>query len=142
MTALQPARVADPGAGAGRLVLITSRSACSPHLARRPVRVVVEDGHPLEVRWGRTEIDVPAGRHRLRMQVGRRWGWGPVADAVPVPAGASVEVFYRAPALPHLDGALGPVPQATRGLGALVGWAVVVVLLAAALLGGLLAALP
>lgn len=104
----------------GRLVFDTSRSAWSPHLARHDVRVSV-DGMPLRLPWGRTTVEVPAGRHRVHVQVGSRRGWGVVTDAVPVAAGAEVEVFYRAPALPQVAGALGPQPQLTGGLSALLG---------------------
>lgn len=113
-----------PAAGAalelapGRLVIDSSYCRLTPHLGSRKVAVSV-DGLPWRFAWGRTPIDLPAGRHLVEIEVehgraGRR-SWGHVADAVPVAAGHTVEVFYRAPALPRLAGALGPSRQRTAG---------------------------
>lgn len=102
----------------GRLVIDCSYCRLSPHLGARRVAVSV-DGLPWRFAWGRTPIDLPAGRHLVEIEVehgraGRR-AWGHVADAVPVAAGHTVEVFYRAPALPRLAGSLGPSRQRTAG---------------------------
>ncbi|GAA4892235.1 hypothetical protein [Actinomycetospora straminea] len=102
----------------GRLVIDSSYSRLTPHLGARRVAVSV-DGLPWRFAWGRTPIDLPAGRHLVEIEVehgraGRR-AWGHVADAVPVAAGHTVEVFYRAPALPRLAGSLGPSRQRTAG---------------------------
>jgi hypothetical protein len=102
----------------GRLVIDTSYCRLSPHLAGRRVAVSV-DGLPWRFAWGRTPIELPAGRHLVEIEVehgraGRR-AWGHVADAVPVAAGNTVEVFYRAPALPRVAGSLGPARQRTAG---------------------------
>ena len=106
-----------PEPAGGRLVIDSSYCRLSPHLGARKVAVSV-DGLPLRFAWGRTPIDLPAGRHLVEIEVegvpGRR-PWGHVADAVPVAAGHTVEVFYRAPALPRLAGALGPARQRTAG---------------------------
>jgi hypothetical protein len=100
----------------GRLVIDSSYCRLSPHLGARKVAVSV-DGLPWRFAWGRTPIDLPAGRHLVEIEVeGGRNGWGHVADAVPVAAGHTVEVFYRAPALPRLAGSLGPARQRTAGL--------------------------
>ncbi|HWN26664.1 MAG TPA: hypothetical protein VNP37_06825 [Actinomycetospora sp.] len=113
LRALAPA----PQPAAGRLVIDSSHCRLTPHLASRKVAVSV-DGLPLRFAWGRTPIDLPPGRHLVEIQVegatGRR-SWGHVADAVPVAAGHTVEVFYRAPALPRLAGSLGPSRQRTAG---------------------------
>jgi hypothetical protein len=115
--------VADPyatlDAVKGRLVIDSSYSRLTPYLGARRVAVSV-DGLPWRFAWGRTPIDLPAGRHLVEIEVehgraGRR-PWGHVADAVPVAAGNTVEVFYRAPALPRLAGALGPERQRTAGV--------------------------
>jgi len=124
----------------GRLVIDSSYCRLSPHLGARKVAVSV-DGLPWRFAWGRTPIDLPAGRHLLEIEVeGGRNGWGHVADAVPVAAGHTVEVFYRAPALPRLAGSLGPARQRTAGLPvcaallALGGLAVLTLLVAALVL--------
>lgn len=103
-----------PAPGTGRLLLDTSRSALSPHLRDHRVAVTV-DGYPLRFAWGRTSIDLPAGRHQVEIEVADAHGWGRVVDAVPVAAGHTVEAFYRAPALPRVAGALGPSRQRTGG---------------------------
>jgi hypothetical protein len=109
---------APPEPAAGRLVIDSSYSRLTPYLGARKVAVSV-DGLPWRFAWGRTPIDLPAGRHLVEIEVehgrsGRR-AWGHVADAVPVAAGHTVEVFYRAPALPRLAGSLGPSRQRTAG---------------------------
>jgi hypothetical protein len=117
-----PGPVDDPEATLesvkGRLVVDSSYSRLTPFLGARKVAVSV-DGLPWRFAWGRTPIDLPAGRHLVEIEVepgrtGRR-PWGQVADAVPVAAGNTVEVFYRAPALPRLAGSLGPDRQRTAG---------------------------
>jgi len=140
VTALDPGRRAqarDPEDQPGRLVLDASRSALSPHLAGRRITVTVDE-LPLRFAWGRTSIDLPAGRHLVEIEVDHGHGWGRVVDAVPVAAGGTVEVFYRAPALPGQPGALGPEPQPTPGLAALLGWSAVSVLVVLAAVGVLL----
>lgn len=103
--------------GTGRLLLDASRSGLSPHLRGRRVAVTV-DGLPLRCGWGRTSIDLPAGRHAVEIEVEHTGGWGRVADAVPVAAGHTVEAYYRAPALPRVAGSLRPTAQRTRGAAA------------------------
>lgn len=145
MTVLQPGRhVAlgrrgTPARGTptpvGHLVVDASHSALCPRLAKDPLTVTVDD-LPLQLPWGRTDIALPAGRHRVEIAVDRGDGWGRVVDAVPVAAGHTVDVYYRAPALGHRPGSLGPVPQPTAGALALLGLLGAVLLL----LGGLVAA--
>ena len=114
-----PARGGPADPPAGRLVIDSSYCRLTPHLGARKVAVSV-DGLPWRFAWGRTPIDLPAGRHLVEIEVehgraGRR-SWGHVADAVPVAEGNTVEVFYRAPALPRLAGSLGPDRQRTPGV--------------------------
>jgi hypothetical protein len=145
MTVLQPGRYvrlnrssATPSRGTrsltGHLVIDTTHSVLSPQLAGSHVAVTVDD-LPLHVRWGRTDIALPAGRHRVEIMVDRGDGWGRVVEAVPVAAGHTVDVYYRAPALPGRPGSLGPVPQSTGGVVALLAMLLGVLVL----LGGLLA---
>jgi hypothetical protein len=107
-----------PQPAVGHLVVDASHSSLTPFLAGHPVTVLVDD-LPLSIRWGRTDIALPPGRHRVEIAVDRGDGWGRVVEAVPVAAGHTVDVFYRAPVLPGA-GALGPVPQQTRGVVALL----------------------
>ncbi len=129
-------------AASGRLVIDASHCALSPHL--RSCRVAVSvDGYPLRFAWGRTPIDLPPGRHLVEIEVEHGGGWGRVSEAVPVAAGHTVEVFYRAPALPRVAGTIGPMRQRTPAFPhcvALLAAAVLVALLSGiALLVGLLA---
>ena len=147
MTVLQPGRYvqlnrsrATPARGTeapvGHLVVDASHSVLCPYLATSHLTVLVDD-LPLHLRWGRTDIALPAGRHRVEIAVDRGEGWGRVVDAVPVAAGHTVDVYYRAPALGGRHGSLGPVPQSTGGVVGLLGLlvAVLVVLAGLAVLG-------
>ncbi|MCD2190256.1 hypothetical protein [Actinomycetospora soli] len=145
MTVLQPRRDAQaerapaarrswrmssaPQPAVGHLVVDASHSSLAPFLATHTVTVLVDD-LPLSIPWGRTDIALPPGRHRVEIAVDRGDGWGRVVEAVPVAAGHTVDVFYRAPVLPGA-GTLGPVPQPTRGVAVLLAG----LLLALALLG-------
>jgi len=131
MTVLQPGRQVPvdrpsttPARGTrtpvGHLVVDASHSVLCPWLGTSHLTVTVDD-LPLHLRWGRTDIALPAGRHRVEIAVDRGDGWGRVVDAVPVAAGHSVDVYYRAPALGRRPGTLGPVPQPTGGVVALLG---------------------
>ncbi len=145
MTVLQPGRYVPlgrtrttPARGTqtpvGHLVVDASHSVLCPWLAPGHLTVTVDD-LPLHLPWGRTDIALPAGRHRVEIAVDRGDGWGRVVDAVPVAAGHTVDVYYRAPALGRRPGALGPVPQPTGGVVALLGLLLTVLVL----LGGLAA---
>jgi hypothetical protein len=103
-----------------------------PWLATSHLTVTVDD-LPLHLRWGRTDIALPAGRHRVEIAVDRGDGRGRVVDAVPVAAGHTVDVYYRAPALGRRPGSLGPVPQPTAGVVALLGLLLGVLVLLAGL---------
>jgi len=87
-------------------------------LALSRPRIAV-DGHRYTGRWGRNELPVPPGRHRVEVWVPyplprRR---GPAEVEVDVPAGATVELEYWVPLWPFLRGSLGPPPQNHRGAG-------------------------
>lgn len=118
----------------GRLLVDASRSPLSPHLRGRRIAVSV-DGRRCTCDWGRAIIDLPAGRHLVAIEVERGGGWGRASEAVPVAAGSTVPVYYRAPVLPGLAGTLGPAPRSgVRAGGALaLGVAALVTVLAAVL---------
>lgn len=133
---------ADDEIAGGRLVIDASYSALSPHLRTRRVAVSV-DGYPWRFAWGRTPIDLPPGRHLVEIEVEHGAGWGSAREAVPVAAGNTVEVFYRAPALPRVAGTIGPMRQRTPAfplcVALLTSVAVLALLAGVALLVGLLA---
>jgi hypothetical protein len=143
MTVLQPGRQVPHGrpgttpargtrTPVGHLVVDASHSVLCPRLGKSHLTVTVDD-LPLHLRWGRTDIALPAGRHRVEIAVDRGDGWGRVVDAVPVAAGHTVDVYYRAPALGRRPGSLGPVPQPTVGVVALLGLLLGVLVLLAGL---------
>lgn len=85
---------------------------------------IVVDGHQHTGRWGRNELPVRPGRHRVEVWVPyplprRR---GPAELQLEVAAGTTVELEYRVPLWPFLRGSLGPPPQHHRG-----GWTTVLV---------------
>lgn len=107
---LPAARVEAGDPVTGRLVVDATHSALSPHLRHRDVAVHV-GGRRWTCPWGRTVIDLPAGRHLVEIEVDHGAGWGRVSEAVPVAAGSGVAVFYRAPVLPRAAGMIGPTPH-------------------------------
>jgi len=119
-----PATVAGsrPADGASSSVVVVDAHNVLPRgglllALSRPCIVV--DGHRHAGRWGRNELSVPPGRHRVEVWVPyplprRR---GPAEVEVDVPAGATVELEYRVPLWPFLRGSLGPPPQNHRGAG-------------------------
>jgi hypothetical protein len=129
---LPAARVPATRAPVGHLVVDASHSVLCPQLARNHLAVTVDD-LPFHLRWGRTVIALPPGRHRVEVVVDRGDGWGRVVEAVPVADGHRLDVYYRAPVLPGRPGSLGPVPQPTSGVVGLLGLFLAVLVL----LGGL-----
>ena len=113
-----PAPRAEPGDPVtGRLVVDTSHSALSPHLRGREVTVRVS-GRRHSCPWGRTVIDLPAGRHLVEIEVEHGAGWGRVTEAVPVAAGSWVPVCSAPPCCPGRPGPSGrhrrPAPARCR----------------------------
>src|SRR3954451_12628969 len=58
---------APPEPAAGRLVIDSSYSRLTPYLGARKVAVSI-DGLPWRFAWGRTPIDLPAGRHLVEIE--------------------------------------------------------------------------
>ncbi|MEU6561829.1 hypothetical protein [Nocardia nova] len=77
---------------------------------------ITVDGMPVPVaRWGQTHIPVGAGQHHVRVSTKWLWDMGPAQTAVPVAEGHTTHVFYKAPAIAFINGAIGPVPQQAPG---------------------------
>lgn len=80
------------------------------------------NGQQTQGRWGRNEIPLPPGQHQLTIhlpylipsEIGR------ASLMVPVQAGQSVELEYRAPMTVFNAGALGVPPQQWNGMGLLI----------------------
>lgn len=97
--------------------MVSVLSDGGPALFRNVQPTLLLDGAQTDVRWGRTVVPVPPGRHHLRMHVRyptmRRFG--PASLVVTVPPGQVVELEYRTPMFTFSRGALGPPPQRARG---------------------------
>lgn len=78
---------------------------------------VAVDGRRHSGRWGRSELSVTPGRHRVEVWVPyplprRR---GRAAVEIDVAPGETAALEYRVPLWPFLRGSLGPPPQRHRG---------------------------
>ncbi|WP_406689028.1 hypothetical protein REH65_22805 [Saccharopolyspora sp. ID03-671] len=131
-----PPQFPPPPPGMGRLLI-----DCSFHwlgwafLLFKPQ--VTINGQPGPVlTWGKNPIDLPPGQHQIQVHVNYLWKIGHATAVIPVGAGQQLDVFYRAPAMVFVDGAIGPTPQATPGMGLTIGVSIAVFVLV--LLVGLL----
>ena len=89
--------------------------------------------------WGKTVIDLPPGQYQIQVQTNYLWQFGQAVAVVPVNAGQTVDVYYKAPALPFGEGAIGPVPQSVPNLGLALGimigsWALAILVILVSLL--------
>ncbi|GAA0534697.1 hypothetical protein GCM10011581_08440 [Saccharopolyspora subtropica] len=71
--------------------------------------------------WGKTPIDLPPGQHQIQIHVNYLWRVGNATAVIPVNAGQQVDVYYAAPVIVFVDGAIGPVPQKAPGMGLALG---------------------
>ena len=131
-----PPQFPPPAPGMGRLLI-----DCSYHwltwlfLLFKPQ--VTINGQPGPVlTWGKNPVDLPPGQYQIVVHVNYLWKIGYATAVIPVGAGQQLDVFYRAPAIVFVDGAIGPGPQETPGLGLTIGVSIGVFVLA--LLLGLL----
>lgn len=131
-----PPQFQPPPPGMGRLLI-----DCSFHwlgwafLLFKPQ--VTINGQPGPVlTWGKNPIDLPPGQHQIQVHVNYLWKVGNATAVIPVGAGQQLDVYYRAPAIAFIDGAIGPTPQETPGMGLTIGVSIAVFVLV--LLAGLL----
>ncbi|MEV4643912.1 hypothetical protein [Saccharopolyspora sp. NPDC049357] len=116
-----PPQFPPPPPGMGRLLI-----DCSYHwlmlafLLFKPQ--VTINGQPGPVlTWGKNPIDLPPGQHQIRVHVNYLWKVGYATAVIPVGAGQQLDVYYKPPAMVFMDGAIGPTPQDTPGLGLTIG---------------------
>ncbi|MEH3033373.1 MAG: hypothetical protein PGN07_04870 [Aeromicrobium erythreum] len=97
---------------------------------------VTIDGYPLPARYGEQVLPIHPGEHVVAARCQWLWTYGQAEQRIQAAPGQTVDVFYAAPVLTFLPGAMGPVPQKRAGLGALLGClgALVLVLLLAGVL--------
>ncbi|MER7010170.1 hypothetical protein ABT324_01905 [Saccharopolyspora sp. NPDC000359] len=79
---------------------------------------VTINGYPgAKLVWGKNPVDLPPGQHQISVHVNYLWKLGHATAVIPVSAGQQLDVYYKAPAFPFVEGAIGPVPQDPPGLG-------------------------
>ncbi|WP_174552795.1 hypothetical protein [Nocardia harenae] len=67
-------------------------------------------------RWGPNHIPVGPGQHHVRVSTPWLFDMGPATATVPVQPGQGTRVYYKAPVVILLNGAIGPVPQKAPGM--------------------------
>lgn len=77
---------------------------------------VTIDGHRVGTHWGSNPIPVPAGHHRVAVQIDYLWTYGRAALDVMVQPGQQVPVHYSMPYVTWSPGAIGHEPQPHHGL--------------------------
>jgi hypothetical protein len=123
----------------GTLVLQLARPWGSMGMITPQVQI---DGYPVNVRWGRNDIVVPAGVRQVTASCTYLWQYGHAQDSVPVGPGQQVEVHYSAPLFTFIGGRIGPQPQPRAGkTGLIVLLAVLGLMVLLSILGAVLASL-
>ena len=107
--------MAPPPAGMGRLLI-----DCSYHwltwlfmFFKPQITINGQPGPKLE--WGKNPIDLPPGQHQIQVHVNYLWKVGETTAVIPVNRGQTQDVFYAAPTLVFIPGAMGPTPQEAPG---------------------------
>ncbi|WP_243792799.1 hypothetical protein [Saccharopolyspora gloriosae] len=133
----QPAAMAPPPAGMGRVVLDASYAPPAFMLALFKPGVTINGQPGPPAVWGRTVIDLPPGQHQIEVHVNYLWKFGSATAVIPVNAGQQLEAYYKPPMQAFGSGAIGPVPQSTPNIGLTIGY-----LVACVVLGVLIGVLP
>jgi hypothetical protein len=105
--------------GMGRLVVDCSYTPLAFLLAASGPAVVV-DGQQRGFQWGQTVVDLPPGQHHLHVHTRYMSQIGKADTTVSVGPGQVVQLYYRAPLTVFSAGALGPTPQSSPGMGAMI----------------------
>ncbi|MDA3643484.1 hypothetical protein LZ318_09115 [Saccharopolyspora indica] len=71
--------------------------------------------------WGKTPVDLPPGQYQIQVHVNYLWKLGYASAVIPLTVGQQQDVYYKAPAFPFIDGAVGPTPQDAPGTGIAMG---------------------
>ncbi|MBF6289594.1 hypothetical protein IU457_25865 [Nocardia cyriacigeorgica] len=85
-------------------------------LAITKPKIIVNGQQVPSTRWGANHIPVGPGQHHVKVSTPWLFDMGPATTAVPVAEGQAARLYYRAPALIFLNGALGSGPQKTPGM--------------------------
>ncbi|NNG40501.1 hypothetical protein HJ588_14625 [Flexivirga sp. ID2601S] len=127
----QPAPQAYPPAGApgmpsGLIRLTLQGSPLTSNILTPKVQI---DGYPVAVSYGVNTIPVPPGPHRVSAHATWIVRYGQASYDVDVAPGQTAEVYYAAPFVQFMKGAMGPTKQRRKGVSVLVALIVVVILL-------------
>ncbi|NEW27501.1 hypothetical protein GV790_12550 [Nocardia cyriacigeorgica] len=85
-------------------------------LAITKPKIIVNGQQVPNTLWGANHIPVGPGQHHVKVSTPWLFDMGPATTAVPVAEGQAARLYYRAPALIFLNGAIGPGPQKTPGM--------------------------
>lgn len=117
----QPAQPPMHQPGPPGIMLNTSYTPLAFMLGLFSPRIEVNGQQVPNPKWGQTHIPVPPGQYHLRVSTRYLWDFGAAETAVRLAPGESAPLYYRAPAMAvFVGGAIGPVPQKTPGLVALL----------------------
>ena len=77
------------------------------------------NGHPVPLRWGANPIPMQPGIHDVKVHVKYLWDVGHAQLPADTRSGAPVDVYYSAPIIAMMAGAIGhqPVKSPHQGLG-------------------------
>ncbi|TNM39760.1 hypothetical protein FHP29_12930 [Nocardioides albidus] len=78
------------------------------------------NGYPVPVQFGPNIIPMPPGVHTVSAHAQWIWRYGQASQQVRLAPGQTVDVFYAAPVLTFLKGAMGPTKQKVPGVVAFV----------------------
>jgi hypothetical protein len=119
---------APHGAPIGRLVVDTSYLKLAFLATATRPRIEI-NGQPTVANWGPWPIDLPAGDYQVRVSTLHQGDFGHAQLAVRIYPGQQATVYYRAPAWRFMAGAIGFRPQPTRGMGLMIGFCALVVVI-------------
>ncbi|MEV0355962.1 hypothetical protein AB0H71_07850 [Nocardia sp. NPDC050697] len=98
------------------LTVDASYSAFAFLLAITKPKIQINGQQVPVTRWGPNHIPVGPGQHHVRVSTPWLFDMGPATATVPVQPGQGTRVYYKAPVVILLNGAIGPVPQKAPGL--------------------------
>jgi hypothetical protein len=115
----------------GTIDLTLQGSALTSNMLTPQVQI---DGFPVPASYGLNRLPVPAGRHTVSAYATWIVKYGQASYVVDVQPGQSVPVFYAAPMIQFLKGAMGPTKQKRGGKGVFIGIFAVLLLIVIAII--------
>jgi hypothetical protein len=103
----------DQFAPEGAIVLTVQGSPMTSSMLTPKVSI---DGYPVPASYGVNRLPLPAGRHTVSAYATWLVKYGQASYDVNVQPGESVSVFYAAPMMQFMKGAMGPTKQKRRGM--------------------------